>query len=80
LKVSLTDSMIWRSGLTKPAPGRPGSPLRAEPGLGEDDFEVVPVVVLFADQRLAGQLGVVEDGQQRLLLVGLGVGQCEPDR
>ena len=56
---------------------------QVQPGLGQGSLEVAAVVVLVADQRLAGQqggqLGVAEDGQQYLPLVGLGAGQREPD-
>ncbi len=54
LNMSLTDSMIWRSGLKNCLPRRSGSPLRGgaeqdEPGCGEGGPEVVPVVVLAGD-------------------------------
>jgi hypothetical protein len=47
---------------------------QVQPGLGQGSLEVAAVVVLVADQRLAGQqggqLGVADDGQQYLPLVG----------
>jgi hypothetical protein len=85
----LIDSMIWRSGLNKPVPGRSGSPLRAgrEQGdaeLGQGGFELAAVIVLVRDQRLpdpAGQVRIAgEDRRQGVAFVGLGAGECETDR
>jgi hypothetical protein len=86
--MSLTDSMIWRSGLKNCLPRRSGSPFAGgaeqdEPGCGEGGFEVVPVVVHVGDDDLpgppGGQRGFVEDGQQSLTLVGWGAGERETD-
>ena len=89
LKVSLTDSMIWRSALKNCVPGRSGSPWRAgrkqgRVGAGQGGLEVTAVVVLVADEDLAGQQGgqagvCGQQGQQHLALVGLGAGQGETD-
>ena len=88
LKVSLMDSMTWRSGLKNRVPGRSGSPWRAgrsrqmRPS-ARTVFEAVPVVVLVRDDDLAvppgGQGGVGQDVLEHLAFVSLGAGQGEAD-
>ncbi len=69
LKVSLTDSMTWRSGLRNRAPGRSSSPLRAGQQLGqarvvcEDVDQGLPLVGFGAGEGVAdGQ--AVQGAQQ----------------
>lgn len=85
LKVSKTDSMIWRSGLKKRCPGRGFSPLRAGrsksmPGGVEVGFKGTAEVVLVTDHDLARWVGSQRVGQggglgEYLTFVGLGPGQ-----
>ncbi len=88
LKVSLTDSMIWRRGLNRCAPARglafADGPQQPDPGGGDGGLEAGAVVVLVADEGLAGPRGdqVRAGGEhacQHVALVGFGAGQGEGD-
>jgi hypothetical protein len=60
-----------------------GGAQQADAAVGQDGFEVVPVVVLVRDDDLAaaagGQGGVGQDVQEHLALVRFGAGQGEAD-
>ena len=90
LKVWLIDSMVWRRGLNRFAPGRSRSPWRAgraqqcELLRGEGGFELRAVILAVGDEGLprpgGGQGGVGgQDAEQGLAFVGFGAGQREPD-
>jgi hypothetical protein len=54
---------------------------RAQPGLGQGGLDLAAVVVLFADQNLAGQQaghpGIIQDGQQHLPPASVGAAYRE---